>query len=47
MAKPIVVLMNWIHMPPLEMASLAHGVSEKIANASGHISIANGCTCCA
>ena len=34
MTKPIVVLMNWNNMPPLEMASLAHGVSAKLAAAA-------------
>ena len=34
MSKPIVVLMNWIHVPALQMASLAHNVSAKLAAAS-------------
>jgi len=31
MAKPIVVLMNWNNMTPVEMASLAHNISAKLA----------------
>jgi hypothetical protein len=30
MPKPIVVLINWTHMTPTEMASLAHNVSAKL-----------------
>ncbi len=32
MSKPTAVLMNWNHMPPTQMAALAHGVADAIAN---------------
>ena len=31
MSKPVLVLMNWNHMPPTQMASLAHGVADAIS----------------
>ena len=38
MAKPIVVLMNWIHKSPTQMASLAHNVSARLTAESGTFS---------
>lgn len=32
MSNPIVVLMNWTRMTPIQMAAFAHGVAEAISN---------------
>ena len=38
MAKPIVVLMNWNHISPTEMASFAHNIAAKMAKAAAKLS---------
>ncbi len=35
MSKLIVVLINWLHMRPIQMAAFAHGVADAIANNAG------------